>query len=127
MSLFDSPMLAALSKDLDGLWTRYRVIEENLANYETPNYKAKRVSFENQLKVAMENVKTKSQAIQQIQEVAPQITEYPQETLRLDGNNVDIEKENLEMARTQFNYQYSLRMLTDEYARLRSAINEGRK
>ena len=34
-----------LEKGLDSAWLRYRVASNNLANYETPGYKARKVDF----------------------------------------------------------------------------------
>lgn len=47
-------------------------------------------------------------------------------SLRLDGNNVDVEQQNVELARTQFNYMYSLRELSDHFSRLKYAITDGK-
>ena len=46
---------------------------------------------------------------------------------RADGNNVNLDLENIEMAKVQFQYQYLTRSMTDMYARLRYAISEGKK
>ena len=64
--------------------------------------------------------------IDQIKNTTPQINISDDESLRLDGNNVDAEKENIELARTQINYNYSLRELSDYFSRLRYAITDGK-
>jgi flagellar basal-body rod protein FlgB len=46
---------------------------------------------------------------------------------RADGNNVNVEAENIDMAKTQIQYQYLTRGMSDMYSRLRYAISEGRK
>lgn len=129
MNLFDTPLVTSLNKSLDGLWKRQSVINDNMANFETPNYKRKYVSFEDELRSAMEGSagKTRSEISNNIEQVRTRVDQADDETMRLDGNNVDMEKEQLEMAQTQYNYLYSLRMLNDHFSRLRSAISEGRK
>ena len=116
-----------LNKDLDGLWTRQKEISNNISNLETPEYKSRRVSFESELKSLMDNEKgTSSELTREIKDVRPQIDISDDKSLRLDGNNVDIEKENIDLARTQINYYYSLRELSDHFSRLRYAITEGK-
>ena len=45
-----------------------------------------------------------------------------QESVRLDGNNVQIEAEYLEQARVQLQYEYQLKLLNSELSQLRTAI-----
>jgi flagellar basal-body rod protein FlgB len=119
--------MSLLNKDLDGLWTRQQAISDNLANIETPGYKSKSVSFEDQLQQQLaEQGRTKSQQIGGIDGVSPVTTVASDETYRADGNGVDLEKENLEMARTELNYMYSLQMVSDEFSRLRTVIDGGK-
>ncbi|MEI8217035.1 MAG: flagellar basal body rod protein FlgB [Eubacteriales bacterium] len=127
---------ALLQKALDGTWQRQRAISDNIANHETPGYKAKKVSFENILAKEAKKLTNKfdngqgmdnASAMQKIEDV--HVTEYETSntTERADGNNVDLDLENIEMAKTQIQYQYLVRSLTDTYSRLRYAISEGRK
>lgn len=127
MNWTDSVSMSLLSKDLDGLWARQRAISDNLANYETPGYKSKNVSFEDQLKEQLAaRGETPSGRVAGIENVTPVTTEASDETYRADGNGVDLEKENLEMARTGLNYLYSLQAVSDEFSRLKTVINGGK-
>ena len=127
MNWMDSVSMSLLNKDLAGLWTRQQAISDNLANIETPGYKSKSVSFEDQLQQQLaEQGRTKSQQIGGIDGVSPVTTVASDETYRADGNGVDLEKENLEMARTELNYMYSLQMVSDEFSRLRTVIDGGK-
>ena len=127
MDWFNSVSANLLNKDLDGLWIRQQEISNNISNVETPGYKSKSVSFEDQLKKLMsENNESSDSLIDQIKNTTPQISISDDESLRLDGNNVDAEKENIELARTQINYNYSLRELSDYFSRLRYAITDGK-
>ena len=47
--LFNSPDFKVMQKSMDMLWLKQRVISNNIANIETPGYKAKAVSFRNVL------------------------------------------------------------------------------
>jgi flagellar basal-body rod protein FlgB len=127
LSWLDTIPVNLLNKDLDGLWTRQQEISDNIANVETPGYKSKSVSFEDQLKAVLSNSSaSSSELINGIKTTQPQTTVSTDETSRLDGNNVDVEKENIELARTQLNYMYSLRELSDYFTRLRYAITDGK-
>ncbi len=127
MNWLDSVPINLLNKDLDGLWNRQQAISDNIANVETPGYKSKYVSFEDQLqKELSEDTGSKSDLINRIKNTRPLTTVSEDESSRLDGNNVDVEQQNVEMARTQLNYMYSLRELSDYFSRLKYAITDGK-
>ena len=127
MNWLDSVSINMLNKDLDGLWTRQKAISDNIANVDTPGYKSKSVSFEDQLKAMLSKDEgSESDTIDGIQSIQPQTTVSDAESLRLDGNNVDVEQQNVELARTQLNYMYSLRELSDHFSRLKYAITDGK-
>jgi flagellar basal-body rod protein FlgB len=44
------------------------------------------------------------------------------ESARMDGNNVNMDVENVELARTTLQYQYQLNALNSEVSRLRTVI-----
>lgn len=123
MNWLDGISVNLINKDLDGLWTRQQVISDNIANVETPGYKTKSVSFENQLRAQLADTSSgKREKINNIKNTNPVTNLTNDEVLRADGNNVDVEKENMELARTQLNYMYSLQGLSDYFSRLRYAI-----
>lgn len=127
LNWLDSVPINLMNKDLDGLWTRQQEISDNISNVETPGYKSKSVSFEDQLKALLtDNSASTNEIVKGIKNTQPQTTVSDEESLRLDGNNVDIEKENVELARTQLNYMYSLRELSNYFSRLRYAITDGK-
>jgi len=124
MDWMDSVPITLLQKDLDGLWTRQRAVSNNIANFETPGYKSKSVSFEDLLSAQVSDPsKTDEETVQGLEGVQP-VTEELQDVYRADGNGVDLEKESLNLARTQLNYSYSLQELSDSFARLKTAIGK---
>lgn len=128
MDLFNSTLVSSMGKSLDGLWRRQEVISENIANYETPGYKRKYVTFEDDLKSAMETKGlTKNQLTSKIDSTTIKQNVDEAESMRYDGNSVDIEQENIEMVRTSYQYMYSQRVLSDHFSRLRCAISEGQR
>ena len=129
MQFTNSTNLNLLGKGLDGLWLRQQTTMENIANYSTPGYKSKYVDFENFLKSHMENRydKTISEINNQIKSSKITVGENENLSLRLDGNNVDMEKENLQLAKTQFQYMYTVSEMNSYFSKLKSVISEGKK
>lgn len=128
MDLFNSTLVSAMGKSLDGLWRRQEAISENIANFETPGYKRKYVTFEDSLKSALESKNiSNEQMISKINGSKIGLSVDKDETMRLDGNSIDIEQENIDMVRTTYQYMYSQRVLSDHFSRLRCAISEGQR
>lgn len=130
----DSITSAMLQKALDGVWQRQRAIANNIANHETPGYKAIKVDFEASLEQEIRKLENSIPAKEKMAEAMEALkksdinvySDYSTSN-RADGNNVDTDLENIEMARNQIQYQYLTRSMTDMFARLRYAISEGKK
>lgn len=130
----DSITSAILQKALDGSWQRQRAIANNIANHETPGYKAIEVDFEKSLETEIKKLENGIPTKEKIAEGIDSLknseinvfSDYSTSN-RADGNNVDMDLENIEMAKTQIQYQYLTRSMTDMFARLRYAISEGKK
>ena len=125
-----------LQKGLSAAWTRNAVIRNNIANVETPGFKASDVEFETLMAMAAEGTgfkgtKTHPRHIDiggagDLTSVSAQIVERTGLSMRMDGNNVDIEDENVKLAQNSLYYNTLLEKLNSEIRRLRMAINEGR-
>lgn len=127
MGTFDSLPISILSKSLDGLWKRQQVTMENIANYSTPGYKSKTVNFEQELQDRLQVFDNKIKLKESVLESRITIKENNSLSQRLDGNNVDYEQENIELAKTQLNYMYSVSEMNSYFGKLRMAISEGKK
>lgn len=132
----DSISSALYQKALDGTWQRQRAITNNIANSETPGYKAVKVNFEDSLKSEINKLETgstststgfidKMEGIQSIQNSDISVSSGDTSS-RLDENNVDLESENIDMSKTVMQYYYLVRGFTDEHSRLKYAINGGK-
>jgi len=140
-----------MQKGLAASWTRDAVIRNNIANVETPGFKASDLVFEDLLAQALvgsgfKGVKTNERHIDigpyrrfkgaktrdghidigEDPEVAPMIVERYDTSMRMDENNVDIEGENVRLAQNTLFYNTLLEKLNGELRRLRLAITEGR-
>ena len=126
-----------LQKGLSAGWTRNAVIRNNIANVETPNFKASYVEFENVLAKSLRDNRrvtgttTHPSHIQinaglNLDEVRPMIRQNRELSMRADGNNVDIESENVRLAQNSIFYNTLMEKMNSELRRLRMAISEGR-
>ena len=89
-----------LDKAADAAWLRNEAITNNIANADTPGYKRQDISFEGELKKAMkvsryESVDAKVADLKSRDLQARTYTDYDSVSYRLDGNNVDIQTENV--------------------------------
>lgn len=122
---------AAMERAYAGLWQRMQTITNNIANEDTPGYKAKRVSFEGQLgselrKIQRSKTLSKKDAISILDNSAIEHYELGGTEVRADGNNVDIDNEHIELARTQLQYQLVQQKISGHYTSLKYVINGGR-
>lgn len=120
--MFELRGCALMQKTLDALWTRQKVTANNIANIDTPGYKSREVKFEEYLDDALMNGSLLSwEDIPDARIVTRNDT-----VIREDGNNVDIDKESLELYRVQIQYEYMVRKLSDEFANIKTVLREGR-
>lgn len=128
MDWLNSNAITLNQKSLDFVWEKQRVISENVANGETPGYKAKYVTFEDELKKNISQINNGQQTkpsdiAAKIEKSKMMIHESTEESIRLDGNNVNIDVENVELARTQIQYEYLIRQISDQFTRLKMVID----
>ncbi len=120
----------ALEKGLDASWLRGQVIANNIANVQTVGFKTSSVEFESIFKDLLEEEGYASGAnlndVAGLADMQPVIVQSDDTTIRLDGNNVDIEAENAALAKNTIYYNTLLQKLTSELDKLSIAINEGR-
>ena len=124
-----------LQRGLSAGWMRNAVIRNNLANVETPNFKASEVEFESLMKKAAEEggfvgYRTHEKHIPigsgDLDSVVPLVYQQRGLSMRMDGNNVDIESENVRLVQNQILYNTIMEKLNGEIRRMRMAITEGR-
>jgi flagellar basal-body rod protein FlgB len=132
----DSLTTAVLHRALDGAWQRQKTIAANIANHETPGYKAIKVEFEAALDRAVRNMSRNAAVsggdydymagLAGVRKATISVDENRAYSERADASNVNLEDENIEMAKVQIQQEYLTRQLTDTFSRLRYAIREGR-
>ncbi len=112
-----------LQKTADAAWLRNDVISNNIANATTPGYKRQDIAFENELSKALRHSRYKSMdakvADLKMNRLKPRTyTDSANYSYRLDGNNVDIETENVTLASNQLKYNGLIECLNQEFKNL---------
>jgi flagellar basal-body rod protein FlgB len=125
-----------MHRGLDAAWMRQSVIAHNIANADTPNFKVKHVEFESVMKQALRNgdnirVEVTHPAHFRIgppdpTQVRPVAVTDNHYTIRMDGNNVDIDHQMGMLAQTQIQYNALSDRITGSFNRLKLVIKEGR-
>lgn len=117
---FNSGSFKALENGARLTWMSQQIHLQNMANYETPNYKAKSLVFDDvlgQTKSAQASGKTIHARV-----VANEGTDS-----RIDGNNVNIEVEGLEMYKAQAQYSLILDKIKGQFNQYNAVLNSGMK
>jgi flagellar basal-body rod protein FlgB len=133
--LFRDQLPVAIKKSLDLRSARQNLISSNIANAETPGYKASDIQFESQLKHALNENRIRPKTTDPrhiggnrsapIESVQPEIV-VDKSPGRLDGNNVQMEAEVVKLNENHLMYSASIQALIKRGSILRSAVLEGR-
>ena len=130
MNLFGDTTIGLAQGWLRGLSSRQNAISENIANIDTPGYRAKEAPFESELRRAFNRSSTTLAATD-----ARHVTAAPSRrdqlgvqqaqlltSQRRDENTVDIDQEMVKLSGTQMMYQAAASALNTKIAILRNAI-----
>ena len=116
-----------LGKAADASWTRETLLANNIANVDTPNYKRKDIDFQSVLEQQLGRCKHMS-LDDKVKNLdfnslnASVYTDMENFSYRLDGNNVDIDTENVELASEQIKYKALATSISSEFERMRKVI-----
>jgi len=121
-----------LEKDMEGLTQRFRAVSRNIANADTPGYARRNVSFEDQLRDVIQSGKKLRMTVTDprhiptrpllVSDVKPVELRIRDEIYRLDGNNVDPEREMSVLGETRMMYSAMNRLAAKKLAVYRSVI-----
>jgi flagellar basal-body rod protein FlgB len=103
---------------LDGVTLRQHVIADNIANVDTPGYRASSVDFETSLRQAVD-----SGGVTATSDGGVQVETTPTDTpVGANGNNVDLRHETLAAVQSQYQYQMLTRAVNDKFTLVRDAL-----
>ena len=116
--LMADPVGFVLHSAIDGLSLRQQVIADNIANVDTPHFRARAVDFESALSAAIDRGSVTSAG-----QLAPAV-EATATPVGANDNNVDLRKESIAAVQTQYQFQIMGRAISDRHARL-SVVSGG--
>jgi flagellar basal-body rod protein FlgB len=129
------PTIQALQASLKFRQLRQELIASNIANAETPGYKAKKIDFEealaraldvdDQLKMNTTDSKHFNVGGGGFNNLEPEIYEDSNGIVSLDGNNVDRDQEMAEMAENKIMYDASVQLLNKKLGLMKYAVGSG--
>lgn len=135
MTIFDKTM-RLLERSLDLRSARQRIIASNVANEETPQYRAKDLNFTDALASASRGRPAVALAATQqghfglkgdaVQRVVGRVEEVPAADLPLDANTVNLELEMAKMSDNASQYNTAATIMAIRLRQILSAIREGR-
>lgn len=118
-----------LTSAADYSWKRSEILNSNIANVDTPGYKRQDVSFESVLNDAVLRASDASQTLTQVvrsidyDTIRPTIyTDNSNLSYRIDGNNVDIDSEQVELASNQLYYEGVVDSIKQNFSRIKTAL-----
>lgn len=124
-ALFPSVTGRLVSHAMDGAAIRHRAHAQNLANVDTPGYRARAVTFEQTLRQWRDQVR-ESGARSAAAPPPPREVIIPGIARRSDGNTVDIEQQMAHMAANSLTYETLVALTNMRGSLMKTVINEGR-
>lgn len=114
-----------LEKIMDVASFRQKVLASNIANVDTPGYKAKDISFQKELNKAIENANGNKQGIKGMgddYEIYETVTTMPNR----DGNTVNLDIEMAKVAENTLIYNTATQLMAMKFRMIKDVIKGGR-
>jgi flagellar basal-body rod protein FlgB len=133
VKLFEKTKIPFLESALSAYSLRNKVIATNVANINTAGYKAKAVSFEEQLTSALSSVGGGGSVTNEghiplsgpgFGPGSPRIVDEPSgpEDLPSGVNNVDVDHEMTELAMNQIRFRFAARLMSETFKQIEKSI-----
>lgn len=106
----------ALGKYLNLSAAQMKLTAANMANIDTPGYKTQGFDFEREFATAVT-----------LGSSTPRVGDVDGLIARPDGNTVSIDRETMQMAKTQLQFRTGVELLKHEFSRVMSAIHADAK
>jgi flagellar basal-body rod protein FlgB len=117
----ETRMGEAIGRYLDLATSEMKLTTVNMANIDTPGYKAVGLDFETEMRQAMGDVNKGNPAR------APRVRVVDGLIARPDGNDVSMDRESLNLAEAQLKFRAGVTLLRAENQRLMDAIHADSK
>ncbi len=129
--LFSNPKMAYIKQSMDVSMMRHEAISNNISNVNTPNYKKQEVTFEDELAKALDSQSFKGRrtnakhipiGASSSGEVKPKLITVKDQSMRNDGNNVDMDEEMANLSKNTIQYRTLASVLDNELTKINLAI-----
>ena len=110
-----TPLGDALGKYLDLTADQMKLTAGNMANIDTPGYKTQGFDFDEAFGAALRGA------------AGPAVGEVDGLVARPDGNTVSLDRESMQLAKSQLQFRTGVALLKSEYSRVMSAIHADAK
>jgi len=130
-----NPMIQSMDRSMGLATQRMGLIAANLANIDTPGYRTQDFNFNAALKTELAKLDGKQMPITQTHpghfsiQSTPSLPPLSDPTRpnweRNDGNDVNLDRENVALARTQQTYQFSSSFAQQELKKIYQLIRDG--
>lgn len=117
---YNSSAFKALEAGVQLSSMKQQINLQNLANLETPGYKSKSLDFETVLQASNDQGRKTNK-------IRASIVTDENTTARVDGNNVDFEKENIEMYKSYVQYSALLNKIKGQFDNYSYVLNNSMK
>lgn len=128
----DASIMAALGRQMTRAVQRETLAASNLANLDTPGYRAREVSFEDalgsstSLSLSGTNAKHLPGSVQSTTTSGAAVNESTAMSAQRNGNNVQLDRELLEINKAMGDFSSAQTVLAAKFRLVRYAINDGR-
>lgn len=123
---FTSNSMIMLERAAGFQWAKQRAILDNISNAETPNYKAKYVTFEEALRASIRSAAqggvVPGAMRSAISSTSPVVHTATEESTRMDDNGVNVAEQSMELIRNAYQVQHVYRAISSDMSRLLIAI-----
>lgn len=107
-------------------WVKQQTILDNISNAETPNYKARYVTFEEALRASIRQAAQTGAPLgsmrSTIRSATPVVHTAWDESARMDENGVNVSEQSIELVRNAYQVQHVYRAISSDMSRLLMAI-----
>jgi flagellar basal-body rod protein FlgB len=118
--------LAVFSKALNLRTQRHQALASNVANADTPNYKARDIDFQDAMKNAVAGIKLATTApahLPSTQAPGSATLQYRADTQSaVDGNTVDMDVERAQLTDNALQYQVLTQLVSDQFRGMKEAL-----
>ncbi len=134
-AIFSSDTMQILQKSLNAASLQHQLITNNIANVDTPGFKASEVVFQSKLQQALDKTQNDYLRLKltnknhipivpemTINNVEPEIVTRTETSLRTDDNNVDIDSEMSKMAENTVYYSTVAELMSLKLGMLKNVI-----